>query len=226
MQNAKQILATWQINAQAWAEAIDQQTIESRQLVTNQSIEDAILLHSPKSLLDVGCGEGWLCRSMAAKGIRCVGVDAIPALIDMAKEKGGADYFVYSYADLIAEHFAPVQPFDVVVINFALFEDDETLKALFTSLLPLINENGFLIIQTLHPVVACGDLPYEDGWREGSWAGFSNQFTQPAPWYFRTIPSWQKLFADAKYAIVEMKEPIHPVSKLPASLIFTCKKQQ
>ncbi len=225
MQNAKQILATWQINAQAWAEAIERQTIESRKLTTNQAIMDSILMRSPKSMLDVGCGEGWLCRSMFAKGISCVGVDAIPALIDIAKEKGGADYFVYSYADLMTQLYVPDQPFDVVAINFALFEEDETLKALFSSLMPLCKNDGFLIIQTLHPVSACGDLPYEDGWREGSWAGFSNQFSQPAPWYFRTIPSWQKLLAAAKYAIVEMKEPIHPVSKLPASLIFTCKKQ-
>jgi 2-polyprenyl-3-methyl-5-hydroxy-6-metoxy-1,4-benzoquinol methylase len=224
MENAQQILSTWQVNAEAWSDAIDQQAIESRNLVTNQAIIDAITKRQPKSLLDVGCGEGWLCRDLAAKGIACTGVDAIPALIDLAKAKGGAEYFVYGYADLMLQKFVPQNLFDVVAINFALFEDDPTLRKLFVSLKALLNKEGSLVIQTLHPVTACGNASYEDGWREGTWAGFSNQFTQPAPWYFRTIESWKSLLTSANYTIVEMAEPTNPVSKLPASLIFTCKK--
>jgi hypothetical protein len=68
--------------------------------------------------------------------------------------------------------------------------------------------------------VATADLPYVDGWREGSWAGFSSDFSDPAPWYFRTLESWKRLIADAGFQLLEMREPIHPVTGKPASVIF------
>jgi hypothetical protein len=52
-----------------------------------------------------------------------------------------------------------------------------------------IHLNCSFIIQTLHPLIACGDFSYQDAWREGSWAGFSDDFTDLAPWYFRTLES-------------------------------------
>jgi 2-polyprenyl-3-methyl-5-hydroxy-6-metoxy-1,4-benzoquinol methylase len=114
------------------------------------------------------------------------GIDAIPDLIKAAQSKGKAEYAVYSYQDIIAGSFQPSQLFDVIVFNFALF-GDELVRDLLLKLKSFIAANGKLIIQTLHPHVACGDLPYVSGWRNGSWAGFSTDFTDPAPWFFRTL---------------------------------------
>jgi len=82
------------------------------------------------------------------------------------------------------------------------------------------SEKGALIVQTLHPLVATGDLPYVDGWRTGSWAGFSADFTDPAPWYFRTIESWVRLFSESGFHILEVREPLHPKTQKPASALF------
>ena len=76
------------------------------------------------------------------------------------------------------------------------------------------------MIQTLHPLIACGDRPYRDGWREGSWAGFDPAFTDPAPWYFRTLESWTRLLRGHGLRLLEMIEPLHPLSQRPASVIF------
>ena len=84
----------------------------------------------------------------------------------------------------------------------------------------LLADKGALIIQTLHPLVAGGDESYEDGWRRGSWAGFSEEFTDPAPWYFRTLESWKSLLTDSGFCRIEMREPIHPETGKPASVIF------
>jgi len=88
----------------------------------------------------------------------------------------------------------------------------------------LINPGGSLVIQTLHPLVANGDEPYVDGWRQGSWAGFSNDFSDPAPWYFRTIESWVKLITSVALELVEMREPLHPETNKPASLILIAER--
>lgn len=74
--------------------------------------------------------------------------------------------------------------------------------------------------QTLHPLVACGELPYCDGWREGSWVGFDKAFSDPAPWYFRTLESWVRLLREHRLQLRELREPIHPVSRRPASLML------
>ncbi len=75
-------------------------------------------------------------------------------------------------------------------------------------------------MQTLHPLMACGDGPYVDGWRTGSWAGFGDDFSDPAPWYFRTTESWIRLLRDCGFRLVEMREPLHPISRKPISLIL------
>jgi hypothetical protein len=76
----------------------------------------------------------------------------------------------------------------------------------------------------LHPHIACGDAPYADGWRSGSWAGFGSEFTDPAPWYFRTVASWVRLFFDSGLTLIELLEPLHPESNKPASIVFVAVK--
>jgi hypothetical protein len=75
-------------------------------------------------------------------------------------------------------------------------------------------------MQTLHPAAASMDAPYTDGWREGSWAGFSSDFRDPAPWYFRTIGSWVALLHRSGFQLTALREPVHPHTGAPASLLL------
>lgn len=213
------ILESWQKNAAPWTAAVREEQIESRRLVTDRAILDAIVGREPRSVLDIGCGEGWLVRALAERGIPAIGVDAVPALIEQAKRAGGGrgDFRVASYESIAAGELD--LSVDVAVANFALL-GKESVERLLERASRLLAPRGALIIQTLHPVVACGDLPYRDGWRAGSWAGFSSAFTDPAPWYFRTLESWTKLLIDSGLRVVETREPPHPVTRKPASVIF------
>ncbi len=224
MTQDQEILQSWRSNAAAWITTIANSAIESRRLVTNAAIIAAIADHAPQSLLDLGCGEGWLCRE-AGKTIkslkRIVGLDAVPALIASAAAHSIGRYHVKGYHDIIAGGYDPGTPFDIITFNFSLFEN-ETVEQLFKKIRPFVTANGKLIIQTLHPRIACGDMPYQDGWRTGSWNGFSSQFKDPAPWYFRTLESWIALLNNCSYTIVSTREPVHPITGNPASVIFTC----
>ncbi len=211
------IVDSWHKNASPWTEAVRENQIESRRLVTNQAIVDAIMSRSPRTVLDIGCGEGWLVRALAERGVRATGVDVVPALVEQATRAGGGEFRVASYEQIAAGEL--VIEVDVIVANFALI-GKESVEGIIRRAPELLTENGALIIQTLNPVVAGGDLPYEDGWRQGSWAGFSNQFSDPAPWYFRTMESWKRLLADSGFSRVEVREPIHPGTGKPASVIF------
>ena len=212
----EKVVDSWRKNAAPWTSAVRERQIESRR-VTDGAIVDAVLSVHPRRVLDVGCGEGWLARALHAHGVEVTGVDVVAELIDRARQAGGGDFRVLSYEALAAG--ALRDRFDAVVANFALI-GAQTVDALVRSVPTLLTHGGSLIIQTLHPIVSCGDEQYADGWRHGSWAGFNPDFTDPAPWYFRTMESWERLIAGAGLSMIERREPLNPASGKPASVIF------
>jgi 2-polyprenyl-3-methyl-5-hydroxy-6-metoxy-1,4-benzoquinol methylase len=211
------IVESWHRNAAPWTTAVRAHEIESRRLVTDRAILDVIHEHAPRTLLDLGCGEGWLIRALGGTGMRLIGVDVVPELIDRANHAGGGEFHVASYESIAAGDFRFTA--DVVVCNFSLL-GKESVEATCAAVRALLTPGGVLIVQTLHPLVVCGDLPYRDGWRAGSWQGFNNQFCDPPPWYFRTLSGWISLFRDAGLCLQSLREPVHPVSARPASVIF------
>ncbi|HEY4975341.1 MAG TPA: class I SAM-dependent methyltransferase [Steroidobacteraceae bacterium] len=211
------IVESWRHNVEAWTAAVRERRIESRELVTDGAILDAVLSRSPRSVLDIGCGEGWLARALGTRAIQVLGIDAIAGLIACARAAGGGEFRVATYQQAAAGalNFRA----DVAVCNFSLL-GRESVDMVFAAMPALLGPGGAFIIQTLHPLVACGDEPYRDGWRAGSWAGFSADFTDPAPWYFRTLASWLALFRTHGLRLLELREPLHPRTRQPASVIF------
>lgn len=213
----EQILDSWSKNACQWSEAVRKGKIESRRLVTNDAIVEAILKRSPQSVLDVGCGEGWLVRELADKVAHVSGVDVVPGLIERAQNAGGGSFYVASYDEIARGALDGLS--DLVVCNFSLL-GKESVETLFKAVPSILAPNGAFIVQTLHPLVSCGNSPYQDGWREGSWDGFGPDFKDPAPWYFRTLSSWVTLFRRSGFRLLEISEPVHPKTHKPASVIF------
>jgi hypothetical protein len=40
------------------------------------------------------------------------------------------------------------------------------------------------------------------------------------PWYFRTVSSWVNDFAKGGFTLRELREPLHPETQRPLSLLF------
>jgi len=215
----EKILRSWHKNAAPWIRAIDGATIASRKLVTDAAIVAAVTGLKPASALDIGCGEGWLARELAALNIEVLGVDAVPELVAAAQRRAGTreSYRQLSYAALAAG--ALQRHFDTLVCNFSLL-GRESVEALVGAAGNLLRPGGHLLIQTLHPYEACGNADYTDGWRAGSWAGFGDDFSDPAPWYFRTLGNWVDLLVQSGLEVVYLREPLHPQTGRPASLIL------
>jgi trans-aconitate methyltransferase len=67
-------------------------------------MQDAIVQECPASVLDLGCGEGWLLRALKDElpDAKLCGLDAIPVLIEVAKNKSPEiDYHVFSINPLL-----------------------------------------------------------------------------------------------------------------------------
>ncbi|MDX1942326.1 MAG: methyltransferase domain-containing protein [Saprospiraceae bacterium] len=217
------ILESWHANADNWIQTIDHQEIESRKLVTNQAIIETLTNLNPKTVLDIGCGEGWLARAIAARGADVTGVDAIPVLIENAKAKGAGKFLTATYLEIVAGDIFSRQLFDLIVINFALIDQEETDLLIFY--LPnIIKPAGHLVIQTLHPLSVIGNIDYKSSWQPGSWNGMKRDFVQPYDWFFRTLGDWIRLFKSAKLNLVDLIEPLHPSTQQPASIIFVLQR--
>ena len=212
----QKIIDSWKSNALPWVIAVRTNEIESRLLVTNKAIIDAVLAQAPKTVLDVGCGEGWLIRELKKAGIKSLGIDAVPKLIQYAQKEGGGRFKTITYEDLSSDKIE--EKFDVIVCNFSLLGKG-AVNHIFQQAPSLLNEGGSLILQTIYPVNESREQ-YKDGWREGSWVGFNNKFRDPAPWYFRTLETWEALFLGNGFKLKEMLTPLNKKTKIPVSVVF------
>src|SRR5271156_4284577 len=205
----QQIIRSWHSNAAPWIRAIRAGSIASRRLVTDQAIIAAVAGVPRSRILDIGCGEGWLARALNDRGMSVTGVDAVPELIAQAAAtpragaSGSVAFHLQDYASIASRQWR-CGPFDAAVCNFSLL-GRESVDSLIAALPYYLDDPGYLIIQTLHPVAAFGTQPYQDGWREGSWLGFSSDFNNPAPWYFRTLETWRALLQRSGFDILECR---------------------
>lgn len=211
------LVESWNVNADAWTQSVRDGVIASRRLATDQAILDTILGLNPARVLDAGCGEGWLARRLALEGISVRGFDGSEPLIRRAEEMGGAHFLVCNYDDFIADPKQTGDAYDVVVFNFALLSEEvaPVLKAAAAVLAP----EGRVVIQTLHPGSICTDERYEDGWKEERFDNMGEGYRAPMPWYFRTIGGWMRQIRNAGLNLTELREPLHPETGRPASLV-------
>jgi 2-polyprenyl-3-methyl-5-hydroxy-6-metoxy-1,4-benzoquinol methylase len=208
---------SWNANADAWTDAVRAQRIESRRVATDKAIVEAVLARSPRRVLDVGCGEGWLCRVLIGSGVETVGIDGSARLIEAARSAGGGRYEVVNY-ETFAQTPQALGTFDAIVCNFALLE--RTIEPLLLATGEALNTKGKLLIQTLHPWLAAGGEPYADGWRNETFAALGDDFREPMPWYFRTLQSWFATLHDSGYIVQSLSEPRHPQTLHPLSLLL------
>lgn len=212
------ILESWNKNALEWIKVIDNADIESRKF-TNKAIFELIGNSPAIKILDVGCGEGWLTRSLGTMGKYAVGVDAIPQLLDNAQKKGEGTYYQMSYEDIISGNPIPEAPFDAAVFNFSLYQR-EGLSQLLKQVKKSLSENGYIGIQTLHPFFLLqNNMGYKSQWINDSWKGLPGNFTDGHSWYARTFESWMSVFKKAGLQLHQLQEVTGDDNK-PVSVIF------
>lgn len=209
------LLRTWSSNAVPWTRAVRDGTIASRVEVTNAAILDVVRSAAPRTVLDVGCGEGWLVRALHDDGIDVTGVDGSPELIELGRAAGGGRYAVVSHETLAT---ADLGRFDLVVANFSLLGEVSAV-ACVTAVAGKLTPDGRFVLQTVHPWVAVGDGRYTSGWRAGSWDGLGDGFVETPAWYFRTLADWLDLLDRAGLVLANCIEPTGADGR-PRSLIL------
>jgi 2-polyprenyl-3-methyl-5-hydroxy-6-metoxy-1,4-benzoquinol methylase len=213
---------SWIANATAWTEAVREGRIASRRNGTDAAILEACQVKPGVRALDVGCGEGWLSRALASSGAEVIGIDASAPLIHAARAAGAATYEVVDYEGLSKRADVVPGPFDLIVLNFALL--DEEIRPLLRGLAARLSDEGRLVIQTVHPFVAAGAEGYVDGWREERFVAFGEGFSAPMPWFFRTFATWYDVLMASDLSLVRLHEPRAPDESV-LSLLLECRRE-
>lgn len=100
-------------------------------------------------LLDLCCGTGMLTAMAAGSGLRAVGVDNSPAMIDQARTTRPSVMFIH--ADATALPFAD-HGFDRVVLSFALHEKAaSTGRAMLAEARRVLRPDGRLLVVDYRP---------------------------------------------------------------------------
>lgn len=205
----------WNENAEQWTRVIDSGAIASRK-ITGPAILEILAKNKIDSVLDIGCGEGWLARALPA-GTTYVGIDGSALLIKEARTRSKHSFEVVSYIDLSHQKWQSQQLFKGVVFNFSLLDQD--LVPILKSTHEFLAANGSVIIQTLHPL----KMPkYEDAWFIEDFKATEVNFKETMPWFGRTFSSWVDLFRQSNFDLEQIVEP--QMGDTPASIIFILKR--
>lgn len=214
----KKVLKSWDENADEWIKIIDSQKIQSR-IITNSAIIEFLSQLPSSRILDCGCGEGCLTRSMSEIGKKSVGVDATLTLIEHARTKGPENYYQMSYDEISQGKEIPESPFDAVVFNFCLYQK-EGMDLLLNNVKRAIGIKGHIVIQTIHPFFLMDrKLGYASQWIANAWEGLPGNFTNGHEWYARTFEDWSSVFSESGLQLIKIKET-RTNESVPLSVIF------
>lgn len=213
MSETRELKEFWDRNALAWSEVIAQDGVGSRRSTTPALLEE-ILRWRPRSLLDAGCGEGFLAAFAEIRALHYRGFDGSAELVATARARRG-DFFTHlSYEDWVGGARPWPAGFDLIVFNFSLFEKE--LAPLLRQASRWLNPEGHLLIQTLHPTA----LPEgSSGWQRENFQSMPGHFVGSMPWYGRRESEWREQFTAAGLQVTGVRGVEH--EGRPASMIFT-----
>src|SRR5262245_9064802 len=133
------------------------------------------------SVLDVGCGEGYVCEELAARGAREVqGVD----IVDIRRVKG-----VVPFAPYDGQHlpFAGGR-FDLVMLNFVLHHVPDPLKIALVREALRVTRNKVFILEDTPSTVFDRFVSHRHG------ESYRRKIDSAAPFGFLTTSEWRWLF--------------------------------
>ena len=130
-----------------------------RELILPKVLE-ALDLHDGDRLLDIGCGQGVLCRVIPRK-VEYVGIDKAKPLLKAAEKYGRSDKQTFIHADLTQPWPLANQPPFSHAACILVLQNIEHPAMIFEQLAKVLQENGKAIFIVNHPYFR---IPRQSRW--------------------------------------------------------------
>lgn len=149
------------------------------------------------SVLDAGCGEGIVSRSLVGRAAQVVGIDIAPKFIDYARQRDLSQSMTYETHDLSRPLPQYANTFDLVVSNLVL-NDVPDYAGFISTLSSVIKPNGRIVMSL--------NNPYSALLREKVTSYFDSDAVQqygfgPVTYFHRTMEDYCRAFQQAGLAI-------------------------
>lgn len=155
----------WDDSAAAWIEEMANEGDYGRAFVLDPALRDRLRGRSFRRALDVGCGEGRLCRMLRSDGIDAVGLDPTAALLAAARERDPAGRYVEGKAEALPFEDGE---FDLVVSCLSLIDIPDHVRGI-REMARVLAPGGALLVANLNGFVSAsnglGWIADEDGAR-------------------------------------------------------------
>ncbi len=141
----------WDANASFWVQIIREHRDKYRNELTDPAMLKAIGEPAGLTVLDAGCGEGYLSRILARNGATVTGIDSSARLIEAARVQNLTDARAVSF-DVASVDQVPYadNTFDLVVCNHLINDLSDPSKPI-SEFARVLRSGGRLVILMLHP---------------------------------------------------------------------------
>lgn len=209
----------WEESAQAWINTMGengQTGDKGRQFVIDPALAKLLDGQNYQNALDIGCGEGRLCRILAKRGIKPTGIDPTKSLIARARELDKENQYIECFAEKLPFEN---ESFDLVVSCLSLIDIDD-YKTAIKEMTRVLKPNGDLLIANLTAFNTAGA---KLGWqmdlmgRKKHFA-FDNYMTESSNWeewrgikiinHHRPLSSYMQCFLENGLILRHFDEPI------------------
>ncbi|MEZ5958909.1 MAG: class I SAM-dependent methyltransferase [Hyphomonadaceae bacterium] len=150
----------WNESAGAWIADMGEHGDFGRRYVLDPVMLPRALAGAPKTMLDVGCGEGRFCRMLGERGVACTGIDPTTALIERGRARDPNGTYLEASGDQL-----PIadESFDLVVSYLSLIDMPE-MNAPIAEMARVLKPAGTLLIANCNSFNTAGA---ELGWVRG-----------------------------------------------------------
>ena len=225
----EQISQAWDKLADKWSFGYTEYGDINRQYIIDPAIFRLIGSVKGLSILDAGCGNGYLCRLLATKGAKMVGVDISKKFVKIArqKEKETPLGIVYHVGTLCRLSMFQAETFDMIISNLALMDVLDLEKAI-KELHRVLKKKGRLIFSIMHPCFSSSPVhgwvrTPQDSQRKEDWIYWkvdryfdrSMEIWQFFDWpytysFHRPLSDYIKILIRNGLTITDFEEPVPP----------------
>jgi len=180
-------------------------------------------------ILEVGCGEGQVCRRVVAPGVDVVGLDPTASQITAARERAGGPRYGRAWAEQL-----PIRSgsFDAVVMCLVL-EHLDPFEPAITEVARVLAPGGRFLLLLNHPLLQAPGSGWVDDhilgeqyWRVGPYLPDDASIEQVAPgidlpFVHRPLSRYVHAMGERGLLIEDMAEPAPPAGFLAEAWEYT-----
>ena len=224
----------WEDNAEAFADLIAGAGTPHHKKILNPCVEELLGDVKGKSLLDAGCGEGYLARYYTKKGANVVAIDLSPTLIETSEtitDNEGLEVD-YRVEDVRHVESIPNETFDIVLSNLVLL-NIPCLEDALMEYCRVLKTGGYLVFSIVHPAFnfygpgswEMGEKDSETNRREGLFFKVDNYFDEkeferywrtrqgekfpvPISFFHRALATYLNAIVATGFNLVDFREPL------------------